>query len=106
MNSKWYTIINPISGNGKSLKNLAFIKSLFDQYELNVEIVVTEFKHHEKKLVQNATAASQKYILEKAKDMDALGLGRIVRSNPDYKIVTLTEKERLPFKEKAKQEQI
>ena len=54
MNSKWYTIINPISGNGKSLKNLAFIKSLFDQYELNVEIVVTEFKHHEKKLVQNA----------------------------------------------------
>lgn len=57
----------------------------------------------DKKLVQNATAASQKYILEKAKDMDALGLGRIVRSNPDYKIVTLTEKERLLFKEKAKQ---
>jgi len=54
MNSSWYTIINPTSGNGKSLKNLTLIKSLFDKYELNVDIVVTKYIHHEKILIRDA----------------------------------------------------
>jgi TRAP-type C4-dicarboxylate transport system substrate-binding protein len=50
-----------------------------------------------KKLVKDAATSAQKYILKKAQDLDALGLGRIIRSNPDYKIVTLTAAERAPF---------
>lgn len=57
----------------------------------------------DKKLIQNAAKVALDFILEKAQDLDATGLGRIVRSNPDYKIVTLTEKEREAFKKRAVQ---
>jgi len=57
----------------------------------------------DKKLVKDASAAALDYILEQAVNLDALGLGRIVRSNPSYKIVTLTEAERAPFKKRAAQ---
>jgi len=57
----------------------------------------------EKKLVQDASSVALDYILEEAVNLDALGLGRIVRTNPGYKIVTLTEAERAPFKKRAAQ---
>jgi TRAP-type C4-dicarboxylate transport system substrate-binding protein len=56
----------------------------------------------DKKLVKAAAEHAQKVILEEAQKLDAYGLGRIVRTNPDYTIVTLTESERAPFKEAAK----
>ena len=56
----------------------------------------------DKKLVRAAAAHAQKTILEEAQKLDAYGLGRIVRTNPNYKIVTLTESERAPFKKAAK----
>ncbi len=54
MNSNWYAIINPTSGNGKSLKQLVLIKSLFNKYNIHVTSVLTEFIHHEKIIVQEA----------------------------------------------------
>lgn len=57
----------------------------------------------DKKLIQDAAAVALDYILEEAANMDALGLGRIVRTNPGYKIVTLTEEERKAFKARAVQ---
>jgi TRAP-type C4-dicarboxylate transport system, periplasmic component len=57
----------------------------------------------DQKLIQDATTAALDYILEEAVDLDALGLGRIVRTNPGYKIVTLTEEERAAFKARAGQ---
>jgi TRAP-type C4-dicarboxylate transport system substrate-binding protein len=56
----------------------------------------------DKKLVQEAAKFAHKTILQEAQKLDAYGLGRIVRTNPNYKIVTLTEDERKVFKEKAK----
>ncbi len=56
----------------------------------------------DKKLVRAAAEHAHHVILEEAEKLDAYGIGRIVRTNPDYKIVTLTEKERAPFKEAAK----
>jgi TRAP-type C4-dicarboxylate transport system substrate-binding protein len=56
----------------------------------------------DKKLVRAAAAHAQSVILKEAQKLDAYGIGRIVRTNPDYKIVTLTESERVPFKEAAK----
>ena len=55
----------------------------------------------DKKLVRAAADHAQQVILKEAQKLDAYGLGRIVRTNPDYKIVTLTESERAPFKKAA-----
>jgi TRAP-type C4-dicarboxylate transport system substrate-binding protein len=57
----------------------------------------------DKKLIQDASAKALDYILKEAANMDALGLGRIVRTNPGYKIVTLTDKEREAFRKRAAQ---
>ncbi len=54
MNDNWYTIINPTSGSGKSLRQLNLIKNLFKKNNLNTTIVLTEYIHHEKELVQTA----------------------------------------------------
>ena len=56
----------------------------------------------DKKLVRAAAAHAHQVILKEAEKLDAYGLGRIVRTNPSYKIVTLTQSERAPFKEAAK----
>ncbi|WP_022665165.1 TRAP transporter substrate-binding protein DctP [Desulfospira joergensenii] len=61
-----------------------------------------ELGERDKKLIRSAAEHAHKIILEEAEKLDAYGIGRIVRTNPDYKIVTLTEKERAPFKEAAK----
>jgi TRAP-type C4-dicarboxylate transport system substrate-binding protein len=57
----------------------------------------------DKTLVQNASQAALDYILDVAVDLDAIGLARIRETNPDYKIVRLSEEERAVFKERAKQ---
>lgn len=56
----------------------------------------------DKKLVRAAAEHAHTVILKEAEKLDAYGIGRIVRTNPGYKIVTLTEKERAPFKKAAK----
>ena len=58
--------------------------------------------NRDKKLVQEAANFAHKTILIEAQKLDAYGLGRIIRTNPTYKIVTLTQEERDIFKEKAK----
>ena len=61
-----------------------------------------ELSERDKKLVQAAAAHAHQIILVEAQRLDAYGVGRIVRTNPDYKIVTLTESERAPFIKAAK----
>ena len=51
----------------------------------------------DKKLVDAAGAYAHAKILKEAQNLDAIGLGKIVRKIPNYKIVTLTEAERVPF---------
>ena len=52
-------------------------------------------------MIQNASDVALDYILSLAVNLDAQGLGRIVRTNPGYKVVTLTDAERAPFKARA-----
>ena len=55
----------------------------------------------DKKLIRQAADHALQVILEEAEKLDAYGIGRIVRTNPGYQIVTLTEAERAPFKKAA-----
>lgn len=59
----------------------------------------------DKKLVRDAAAAAHKHILKEAQNLDALGLGRIIRSNPTYTINTLTDEERAVFEKRAEKVQ-
>lgn len=60
-----------------------------------------ELGERDQKLIRKAAAYAHKVILKEAEKLDAYGIGRIVRTNPDYKIVTLTQSERAPFKKAA-----
>lgn len=64
-----------------------------------------DLSRRDKKLVRLAAEHAHKVILKEARKLDAYGLGRIVRTNPDYQINTLTEAERAPFKEAAEKVQ-
>lgn len=57
----------------------------------------------DKALVQKASQEALDYILDVAVELDATGLEKIKETNPDYKIVRLSEEERAAFKERAKQ---
>jgi len=54
MSAKWFAIVNPISGRGKSLKKLQKLKQQFTKYDTNVIFQITGFAHHEKILAQKA----------------------------------------------------
>lgn len=56
----------------------------------------------DKALVQKASQEALDYILDVAVELDAKGLAKIKETNPDYKIVRLTDEERAAFKERAK----
>lgn len=64
-----------------------------------------DLSRRDKKLVRLAAEHAHKVILKEARKLDAYGLGRIVRTNPDYQINTLTEAERAPFKKAAEKVQ-
>lgn len=64
-----------------------------------------DLSRRDKKLVRLAAEHAHEVILKEARKLDAYGLGRIVRTNPDYQINTLTEAERAPFKEAAEKVQ-
>ena len=55
----------------------------------------------DKALVQKASQEALDYILDVAVELDAIGLQKIKETNPDYKIVVLTDEERAPFIERA-----
>ncbi len=68
--------------NASASANKAFFDALSDR---------------DKKLVRAAAAHAHQIILDEAQKLDAYGVGRIVRTNPGYQIVTLSETERAPF---------
>jgi TRAP-type C4-dicarboxylate transport system substrate-binding protein len=60
-----------------------------------------ELGDRDKKLIRQAADHAHQVILKEAERLDAYGIGRIVRTNPEFKIVTLTAGERAPFKRAA-----
>jgi YegS/Rv2252/BmrU family lipid kinase len=47
-------IYNPQAGNGKAAKQLDYVKSLFDKYDIQADIKLTEYPHHGKKLIEES----------------------------------------------------
>jgi TRAP-type C4-dicarboxylate transport system substrate-binding protein len=82
------------TGHGHFNASMSANKKFFD-----------ELGTRDKRLVQEAANHAHKTILDEAQKLDAIGIGRIVRTNPDYKIIMLTQKEREPFKQAAKKVQ-
>lgn len=64
-----------------------------------------DLSSRDQKLIKAASKYAHKVILKEAQKLDAYGLGRIVRTNPSYKIVTLSKKERAPFMKAAQKVQ-
>lgn len=54
MNTFWFVIINPTSGNGKSKKNIPKILFLLNKNDVAFKHVITTQANHEFELVQNA----------------------------------------------------
>lgn len=79
------------TGHGHFNASASANKSFFDN-----------LSKRDKSLVRDAATYAHKTILKEAQKLDAYGLGRIVRTNPEYKIVTLTKKEREAFIKAAK----
>jgi len=46
-------IYNPKAGNGKAAKQLDMVKALFDKYQIDAEILLTEYPHHGTELIAN-----------------------------------------------------
>jgi len=59
-------------------------------------------REEDQALVQQASQEGGERPLDVAVELDAKGLAKIKETNPDYKIVRLTEEERAAFKERAK----
>jgi TRAP-type C4-dicarboxylate transport system substrate-binding protein len=59
----------------------------------------------DQRLIKEASKHAHEVILKEAQKLDAIGVGRIVRTNPDYKIVTLTQEQRAAFQKAAQKVQ-
>lgn len=54
MNTDWFLIVNPTSGNGKSKKSWQHISTLLTNQNIRFSFAFTEYSKHESELVQNA----------------------------------------------------
>lgn len=63
MNSKWFVIVNPTSGNGISKKLWPKIEKELITQKFNFEVAFTKHKEHSKELVQNALNKNIKKII-------------------------------------------
>lgn len=54
MNTDWFLIVNPTSGNGKSKKSWQHISTLLTNHGIRFSFAFTKYSKHESELVQNA----------------------------------------------------
>ena len=54
MNTDWFLIVNPTSGNGKSKKSWQHISTLLTNQNIRFSFAFTKYSNHESELVQNA----------------------------------------------------
>lgn len=60
---KWVFIVNPIAGNNFGLTMIPEIEKKIKQYEINGEILVTEYKGHAEELAKQAAENGARYIV-------------------------------------------
>ncbi len=54
MNSKWFVILNPTSGNFKAKNKINLLKDQFKQHNISIDFAITKYKKHDFELTQNA----------------------------------------------------
>ena len=54
MNTDWFLIMNPTSGNGKSKKSWPHISTLLTNHGIRFSYAFTKYSKHESELAQNA----------------------------------------------------
>ncbi|HUS87125.1 MAG TPA: diacylglycerol kinase family protein [Bacteroidales bacterium] len=63
MVSKWVFIVNPISGNGFGITMAPVIRKMADKYNIEAEVVITEYKDHAMKLAGEYASKGFRYII-------------------------------------------
>jgi diacylglycerol kinase family enzyme len=61
--SRYKIILNPIAGKGFALKNRSRIEELLTQYQLDYDIVLTEFPEHATELARLAAKDGYDYVI-------------------------------------------
>ncbi|MBP9040145.1 MAG: diacylglycerol kinase family lipid kinase [Anaerolineaceae bacterium] len=61
--SRYKIILNPIAGKGYALKNRQKIEELFTQYQLDYDIVLTEFPEHATELARHAAHDGYDFVI-------------------------------------------
>ncbi len=60
---KWFTIVNPVAGQGRALDDLPTISRLLREYKIDCEMVFTERKHHATQLTVEAVRAGYRRMI-------------------------------------------
>ncbi|MBQ5679528.1 MAG: diacylglycerol kinase family lipid kinase [Rikenellaceae bacterium] len=60
---KWFTIVNPVAGQGRALDDLPIISRLLREYKIDCEMVFTERKHHATQLTVEAVRAGYRRVI-------------------------------------------
>ncbi|MBQ5853170.1 MAG: acylglycerol kinase family protein, partial [Rikenellaceae bacterium] len=60
---KWFTIVNPVAGQGRALDDLPTISRLLREYKIDCEMVFTERKHHATQLTVEAVRAGYRRVI-------------------------------------------
>ena len=60
---KWFTIVNPVAGQGRALNDLPIISRLLREYKIDCEMVFTERKHHATQLTVEAIRAGYRRVI-------------------------------------------
>lgn len=90
MNSKWFVIVNPTSGNGISKRLWPKIKKELLNQNFDFEVAFTQHKEHSKELVKNALSANFTKIISVGGDGSLHNIvNGIFKSTTDYKSIKL-----------------
>ena len=60
---KWFTIVNPVAGQGRALDDLPTISRLLRENKIDCEMVFTERKHHATQLTVEAVRAGYRRVI-------------------------------------------
>ena len=61
--TKWFLVVNPISGSGKGLDDFPLISKLLRDNDISCEAVFTEHKHHATELTVSAITSGYRHIM-------------------------------------------
>ena len=82
-NKKWVFITNPISGNGDGEKIVPTLKQKIEEYNINGEIVMTEYHGHASELAEKYASSGYDYIITVGGDGTMNEVGKVLLDKKD-----------------------